>query len=142
MKVYLKKICILIMIIMLSISMFSETFAAGSSGSGSGSGSGTGGSGAFDVTKTFKGSESSDLQGKKEVASVIGGILDAVRIATAAIALIMLTALGIKYMTSSPNDRAEIKKGATVYLVGAFVMFGASTLVTVIKTFSNTNIKP
>ena len=136
MKIYLKKICILIMIIMLSISMFSETFAAGSSGSG------TGGSGAFDVAGTFKGSESSDLQGKKEVASVIGGILDAVRIATAAIALIMLTALGIKYMTSSPNDRAEIKKGATVYLVGAFVMFGASTLVTVIKTFSNANIKP
>ena len=135
MKIYLKKICILIMIIMLSISMFSETFAAGSSGSG------TGGSGAFDVAGTFKGSESSDLQGKKEVASVIGGILDAVRIATAAIALIMLTALGIKYMTSSPNDRAEIKKGATVYLVGAFVMFGASTLVTVIKTFSNANIK-
>lgn len=133
MKIYLKKICILIMIIMLSISMFSETFAAGSSG---------GDSGAFDVAGTFKGSESSDLQGKNEVASVIGGILDAVRIATAAIALIMLTVLGIKYMTSSPNDRAEIKKGATVYLVGAFVMFGASTLVTVIKTFSNANIKP
>ena len=44
-------------------------------------------------------------------------------------------------MASSPNDRAEIKRGAIVYVVGAIVMMSASFLVTVIKEFSDNSIK-
>ena len=65
----------------------------------------------------------------------------AVSSASAAVAIIMLTILAIKYMASSPNDRAEIKRGAGVYVVGAIVMMSASFLVTVIKEFSDNSIK-
>ena len=94
-----------------------------------------------DITSTFKGSTGTNLQGAANVQKTIGTILDAVRIASAAVAIIMLTILAIKYMASSPNDRAEIKRGAVVYVVGAIVMMSASFLVTVIKEFSDNSIK-
>ena len=53
-----------------------------------------------------------------------------------AVAVIMLIVLGIKYMVSSVSDRAEIKKHAVVYVVGAILLFGASGIVEIIKNFS------
>jgi type IV secretory pathway VirB2 component (pilin) len=47
----------------------------------------------------------------------------------------MLTILGIKYVAASPNEKADYKKGMTVYVVGAVLLFGASALLSVIQKF-------
>ena len=125
MKFKVKKELILGIIAILLSAAFSQVFAIQGS----------------DITSTFKGSTGTNLQGAANVQKTIGTILDAVRIASAAVAIIMLSILAIKYMTSSPNDRAEIKKGAVMYIVGAVVMMSASFLVTVIKEFSDNSIK-
>ena len=65
-----------------------------------------------------------------------GGILNIVRVACVGIALIMLTVLGAKYMLAAPNDRAEIKKHAVVYVAGAIVIFAASGILGLIRTFA------
>lgn len=54
---------------------------------------------------------------------------------------IMLIALAMKYMASSAGDRAEIKKHAIVYVVGAVMAFGATGVVEIIKKFAQNEIK-
>lgn len=54
---------------------------------------------------------------------------------------IMLTVLAIKYMTSAPGDKAEIKKHAVVYIVGACMAFGATGIVEIIKNFAQNELK-
>lgn len=69
--------------------------------------------------------------------SKIGGmILGAAQVIGVAVAIIILLVLGIKYMTAAPNDKAEIKKHAVVYIVGAVVLFGASGILALISNFA------
>ena len=53
-----------------------------------------------------------------------------------AIAVIMLIVLAIKYISAAPGDKAEIKKHAVIYIVGAVVLFAASGIIQIIKTFA------
>lgn len=69
------------------------------------------------------------------VTNTAGQILTIVRIVGMAVAVIMLTILGIKYVAASPNEKADYKKGMTVYVVGAVLLFGASALLSVIQKF-------
>lgn len=71
----------------------------------------------------------------EKVTNTAGQILTVVRIVGMAVAVIMLTILGIKYVAASPNEKADYKKGMTVYVVGAVLLFGASALLSVIQKF-------
>ena len=53
------------------------------------------------------------------------------------VAVIMLIVLGMKYMTASVGERAEIKKHLVIYVVGAVVLFAASGILEIIKRFSD-----
>ena len=55
----------------------------------------------------------------------IFGILQAVALA---VALVMILVLGIKYMTSSVEGKADIKATMVPFIVGAVVAFGAFTI--------------
>ena len=70
--------------------------------------------------------------------NVIVGIFQVVAVGVAAI---MLIVLAIKYMSSAPNEKAEIKKHAAVYIVGAVMAFAAVGVVQIIKTFSEEIVK-
>lgn len=72
--------------------------------------------------------------------TILNSALSIIQVIGIAIATIMLITLGIKYMVSSVSDRAEIKKHAVVYVVGAILLFGASGIVEIIKNFSK-NVK-
>ena len=54
------------------------------------------------------------------------------RTVCAAIALIVLFVIAMKYMMSAPGDRADIKKHAVHYVIGAAILFGASGILTII----------
>ena len=51
----------------------------------------------------------------------------------------MLIVLAIKYISAAPGDKADIKKHAVIYVVGAIVLFAATGILQIIKSFS-TNI--
>lgn len=72
----------------------------------------------------------------KDEEKVLNSVLSIIQVIGISVATIMLIALAIKYMVSSVADRAEIKKHAVVYVVGAILMFGASGIVQIIKAFS------
>lgn len=73
------------------------------------------------------------------VTRIIGSIINIVQIVGTGVAIIMLIVLAIKYISAAPGDKADIKKHAVVYIVGAIVLFAATGILQIIKSFS-TNI--
>lgn len=67
---------------------------------------------------------------------IVGAVISVMRIVGTGVAIIMLIAVAIKYLSSAPGDRAEIKKHAVIYVVGAVVLFGASGILTIIQKFA------
>lgn len=65
---------------------------------------------------------------------VIIGIFQVVAIGVGAI---MLVALTVKYMSAAPGDKAEIKKHAVVYIVGACMAFASSGIVGIIQQLAS-----
>ena len=65
-----------------------------------------------------------------------GNILGIAQIVGVGVATIMLVVLAIKYMSSSPSDKAEIKKHAVVYVVGAILIYAASGVLAILQTFA------
>ena len=71
--------------------------------------------------------------------NVVATVISSIRIIGVCFAVVMLLTVAMKYMSAAPGDRADIKKHAVVYIVGAVVLFGASGILTIIKNFA-TNI--
>jgi hypothetical protein len=69
--------------------------------------------------------------GKAE--SLVGQILGILQFAAVAIALAMLLVIGIKYITASPEGKADIKGTAIAYLIGAVCIFAAVGILNGIK---------
>lgn len=79
-----------------------------------------------------------DSTGTSDAAtSIIGSIITIVQIIGVGVAIIMLIVLAIKYISAAPGDKAEIKKHAVVYVVGAIVLFAASGILGIIKNFAS-----
>lgn len=67
---------------------------------------------------------------------IIGAILTVVQVVGSGVAVIMLIVLAIKYISAAPSDKAEIKKHAVVYVVGAVVLFAASGIIGIVRKFA------
>jgi preprotein translocase subunit SecG len=65
-----------------------------------------------------------------------GKILGLAQIVGVGVATIMLVVLAIKYMSSAPGDKAEIKKHAVVYVVGAILIYAASGVLAILQAFA------
>lgn len=70
------------------------------------------------------------------IKNISGMLLSVAQLVGVAVAVIMLIVLAIKYISAAPNDKAEIKKHAVVYIVGAIVLFAASGILGIIKAFA------
>ncbi len=71
------------------------------------------------------------------VQGIVGAIISVTRIIAVGVAIIMLAAVAMKYMSSAPGDRAEIKKHAVIYVVGAIVLFGSAGILSIIQKFAD-----
>lgn len=81
----------------------------------------------------FKVPTPSGGSGVDKVYSISGVILGIVQAVGMSIAVIILVWLGVKYIMASPDGKAEIKKQAFGYILGAVLLFGASWLVPLLK---------
>ena len=54
------------------------------------------------------------------------------------ISVVVLVVLGIKYMMGSAEEKAEYKKTLLPYIIGAALVFAASTIASVIFNFAST----
>lgn len=68
--------------------------------------------------------------------SYIGVIAGAIQIFGTIISIVSLLIIGIRYVASSIDEKAELKERLFPYLIGAVLLFGASNLVNIVyKTF-------
>ncbi len=77
---------------------------------------------------------------KTKVSGAITTIVTIIRIVGVCIAIVMLLTIAMKYMTAAAGEKAEIKKSAVQYVVGAIVLFAAVGILGIINDFSG-NIK-
>lgn len=68
---------------------------------------------------------------------IVGSVLSIAKVIAVGVALIMLVVLAIKYMSAAPGDKAEIKKHAVVYVVGALVLFASAGILGIIEQFAS-----
>ena len=72
--------------------------------------------------------------------SIMGTIINVIRIVGTGVSAIMLTYVAIKYMSAAPSEKAEFKKSATAFIVGAVVLFAATNLLKILADFAVENI--
>ena len=68
--------------------------------------------------------------------SIMGTIINVIRIVGTGVSAIMLTYVAIKYMSAAPSEKAEFKKSATAFIVGAVVLFAETKLLKILSDFA------
>lgn len=58
------------------------------------------------------------------------------RVVCVAIAVVILLVISMKYMMSAPGDRADIKKHAVHYVIGAFILFGITGILGILNNIA------
>ncbi|MBQ7410005.1 MAG: hypothetical protein IJW20_01310 [Clostridia bacterium] len=93
---------------------------------------------AFDFMDTINNQVNATATGSatNSVKSIAGSIITIVKVVCAGVAVAMITILGIKYMSSAPGEKADIKKHAVPYVVGAVIMFGCTGILSIIEQFA------
>ena len=94
-----------------------------------------------DINETTVTKDAKDTTGAaSSLNRIIGSAITIVQVVGVGVAIIMLIVLAIKYISAAPGDKADIKKHAVVYVVGAVVLFAASGILGIVKKFAG-NIK-
>lgn len=65
--------------------------------------------------------------------STISNVLGVVTIVCYAAAVILLITLGVKWLIAAPDSKADLKKSAIYYVIGAIMVFAAGAIVDVIR---------
>ena len=79
----------------------------------------------------------SPTTGAQDVNNVAGIVIYIIQIIAFAAAVIMLIFVGIKFLTASPEGKAEIKKTAVIYIVGAVLLFAATGILQIVKNLAD-----
>ena len=74
--------------------------------------------------------------GTTEIQNFGGNIMGVINVVGVVVAVVVLMVIGIKYMMGSAEEKAEYKKTLMPYVIGAVLVFAASTISGVIFSFS------
>ena len=82
-------------------------------------------------------SPSEPTSGASDVSNIAGMVIYVIQIIAFAAAVIMLIFVGIKFLTASPEGKAEIKKTAVIYVVGAILLFAATGILQIVRSLAS-----
>lgn len=93
---------------------------------------------AFNMMDTINNQVNATADGNvtNSVKSIAGSVITIAKVICAGVAVAMLTVLGIKYMSAAPGEKADIKKHAVPYVIGAVIMFGCTGILSIIEKFA------
>ena len=117
MKKFVITLISIILVVMIAFSMCSFAYAEGN----------------FDISAHESDEENAF---SKAGVTITGIILNAMRFAGAGIALIALVIIAMKYLYSSPGEKADYKKNLVVYAIGGVGMFSVASLLSMVEEFS------
>ena len=75
--------------------------------------------------------------GTDDVTTITNWVIYIIQIIAFAAAVIMLIFVGIKFLTASPEGKAEVKKTAVIYIVGAVLLFAATGILQIVKNLAD-----
>ncbi len=70
------------------------------------------------------------------IGKIINSVIGIIQFTGSGIAIIVVSILGIKYLLSSPTERADIKKMAVPIIIGCVLLFGCVNLAAMIYDFA------
>lgn len=79
--------------------------------------------------------DSPDLSGVTDLYTIGGQIIAIIQYIGLGVAIIATLILAMKYMYSSPDDKAEIKRKLIPFIIGGIMVFGAISLVKIVEGF-------
>lgn len=91
------------------------------------------------LDKFDKASENSGNAGIR-VTNIMGAAINITSTVAAGVAIIMLVVIGIQYVSSGADGKAEAKKDLTGYVIGAVILFGASGILKILQMFIDKNV--
>lgn len=118
------RIISLVIISMLLMSMFSVVFGGYSSTM-------------KDLIGTMD-KENGEANATNTAENIVTNLIIIFRIVGVTAAILMLLVVAMKYMTAAPSEKAEIKKSAVVYVVGAVILFAVTGILGIISNLSKT----
>jgi TRAP-type C4-dicarboxylate transport system permease small subunit len=71
----------------------------------------------------------------------VARVLGVVKYICYAAAVILLVILGVKWIMAAPDQKADLKKSAVIYVVGAVLVFAAGAILQVIRSVANNTVK-
>ena len=74
--------------------------------------------------------------GGEDINGIVSNVIWIIQTIAIAAAVIMLMFVGIKFVTASPEGKAEIKKTAVIYVVGAILLLAASGVLGIIQNLA------
>lgn len=74
------------------------------------------------------------------VTNVMGAIINIVSVVSAGVAIIMFIFIGLTYIQSGPEGKADAKKELPSYITGAIILFAASGILKILQMFIDSNI--
>lgn len=84
------------------------------------------------IITSLSGDQTTKFTSSSEITNLGQKIIGAIQVIGIVIAVVVLLVLGIKYMVGSAEEKAEYKKTMMPYVVGALLIFAASTIVNVL----------
>lgn len=78
----------------------------------------------------------SNPTGVSALTEMSGKILNVIYTVAVLASVAMMLVIGIKYITSSPDQKASLKARAVPYLIGAFLVFGTANILRFISTMA------
>lgn len=94
------------------------------------------------IISSLSGDKTDKITASESMTDLGGKIIGAIQIIGIIIAIVVLLVLGIKYMVGSAEEKAEYKKTMMPYVVGALLIFAASTIVNLLYTVINNAANP
>lgn len=71
-----------------------------------------------------------------ELANMLGGVIGVIQIVGTGVAVGASIYLGIKYILSSTEEKADIKKKLVPFVIGVIIFYGATGILQIIANFS------
>jgi len=91
----------------------------------------------FGADAPTPGSLTAKYEGTTAITDLGGKLMGILQTVGIVVAVIVLMVLGIKYMMGSAEEKAEYKKTMMPYIIGALLIFGATTIANMVYNFAN-----
>lgn len=94
------------------------------------------------IISSLSGDKTPSVSAASDMTNLAGKIIGVIQILGIIVAVVVLLVLGIKYMVGSAEEKAEYKKTMMPYVVGALLIFAASTIVNILYNVINSAATP